>query len=225
MSEIIRNSRNDVKPYFGGAFPKDFARSDAMSMQARALAKVQADIREKRYKATQLAEKAGHGDGWISDILNQKSAGLPYKVIEAAAELRGIDPAEYFLAPDSELRALNPLEAEFIRYARTWPRTVLGSLLTFLQYFAPASAAEEKYRQAVGYLRAMGYRERQQALAYLLLLSEGRLPEDVRARLPGDLPGGSIDALLQGVDAKEIEGVRAVAVKAAAAPRRKRGKQ
>lgn len=197
-----------------------------MSIQDRALEKIQEDIKEKRYKARQLAEKAGHGDGWISDILNEKSVGLPYKVIEAAAALRGIDPAEYFLEPTSELRALNPLEAEFIRYARTWPRDVFLALLTYLRHFAPSTVAEEQYRNAVNYLRKMGRSERQQAMAYLLLLSEGQLPADVRAKLTADpvtLPGGSIDAMLRGVPAEDVASVRALAAKAVAARRRKRG--
>ena len=197
-----------------------------MGIQARALAKIQDDIKEKRYKQTQLAEKTGHGDGWISDIVNEKSVGLPYEVIEAAAALRGIDPAEYFLDPTSELRALNPLEAEFIRYARTWPNEVFAALLTYMRHFVPSTVAEEQYRNAVAYLRKMGRAERQQAMAYLLLLSEGKLPADVRAKLTADpvtLPGGSIDAMLRGVSASDVRWVRAAVEKALAARRRKHG--
>jgi len=221
IRESIRESRTVVKPLFCGGFIGDFGRSRTMSLEARALARIQDDLKEKRYKQTQLAEASGYVDSTISEIVNGK-AGLPYDVVEAAAGLRGVDPAEYIVDPASAMRVLNPIEAEFIRYARTWPRDVLSALVTFLQYFAPSSAAEERYRNAVAYLRKMGHNERQQAMAYLLLLSEGRLPADVRAKLQTDLPGGSIDAILVGADPLEIAAVRALAEKAA--PRRKRGK-
>jgi len=158
-----------------------------MGLEERALARIQDDIKEKRYKQTNLAEASGYQDSTISEIVNGK-AGLPYAVIEAAAQLRGIDPAEYILDPGSTMRALNPVEAEFIRYARTWPRDILSALVAFLRYFAPSETTEQKYRDAIAYLRKMGHHERQQAMAYLLLLSEGRLPRDVRAKLQDNPP-------------------------------------
>lgn len=167
-----------------------------MGLEQRALARIQDDLREKRYKQTNLAKASGYRDPTISEIVNGK-AGLPYAVIEAAATLRGVDPAEYIVDTASEMRVLNPVEAEFIRYARTWPRDVLAALVTFLRYFAPSETTEQKYRDAISYLRKMGHHERQQAMAYLLLLSEGRLPKDVRAKL-GDDPPAVKDAQKRG---------------------------
>lgn len=106
---------------------------------------------------------------------------------------------------------------EFLRYARGWPKPVLLAILDFLRHFAGLGAAEEQHRNAITYLRKMQRSERSRAMAYLLLLSEGQLPSDFRAKLAEDrptLPGGSIDALLVGVPKRDVEAIRAMAQRA-----------
>lgn len=191
-----------------------------MGIAAVALARIKDDIQKKRYNQVALAKASGRTQGTISDIVNGK-AGLPYDVIEAAAELRGVDPAELVASETTEVRVLNPLEAEFLRYARGWPPQVLASMLDFLRHFAAAGEAEEQIRNAVTYMRKIKRPERSRALAYLLLISEGQLPSDFRVKGEFTPPGGSIDALLEGLSAKDVEFVRAAVMRALASRRPK----
>jgi transcriptional regulator with XRE-family HTH domain len=224
MADSVSDSRTSVKPEFASTFPSVFTLSAPMGIEQRALARIQEDLRQKRYRASQIAERTGRSPSTISEIVNGK-AGLSYEVIEAAAAIKGVDPAEFVAHEDAEVRVLQPLEAEFLRYAREWPKAVLVAILDFLRHFAGLGAAEEQHRNAITYLRRMKRPERSRALAYLLLLSEGQLPEDYRAKLDADrptIPGGSIDDVLVGVPAEDVGPVRAMAKKARMANQKKR---
>lgn len=172
-----------------------------------------------------LAAKTGRPGSVINRIIHGRQP-VTLDILEAVGELSGLDPMELLAGVGSEIKALNPLEAELLRYARTWPKPIQMALLTFLRHFAGESALESQARIAISYLRAMGATERHRAMAYLLLLSEGQLPDDIRAKLEADpaptLPGGSIDALLVGIPAADVALVRDVAKKARLANQKKR---
>lgn len=210
MDESLSQFRSFVNSEFCGGFPKIFGRLPRMGMESRVLARIQNDLRRKRYKSVDIARVAKRSQGSVSEIINGK-AGLPYDVIEAVAELRGEDPAEIVAEEHTEVRALRPEEAEFLRYARAWPVQTLMAILDFLRHFSPPESVEEQYRNAVTRLRKMAHDERQQAFAYLVLLSEGRLPKDVRAMLPADVDAEG--GLLHGLSATDQRAVRALSAR------------
>lgn len=192
-----------------------------VGLEARALARIRAAVAEKRFTQRELGRACGYKDAGIGLILAGRRS-LPFEVVQAAADILRIDPAELLADPKSEVRALTPPEAEFLRMFRVWPGAIRTALLTFLQHFASEDGLEEQYRTALGHLRHMGRTERNVAFAYLLLLSEGRLPPDIRAKLePEPTPAGSIDAMLRGLSAAERRPVLDVAQKAALAHRRR----
>lgn len=192
-------------------------------IERRALARIQDDIAHKRYKAVAIAARTGFVPSTISNVLKGKRA-LSFQIIEAAAQLKGVDAAEFVADPRSELRVLDPLEAEVLRYLRSWPKHVQQILADFLQYFGSVLEAERQIRDVVAYFRKLSYKEKQDALGNLALRSEGRLP-GVAPTLTPSLPGGSIDAQLLGLPPVAIERVRRLVGEVVAAQRPKRARR
>jgi hypothetical protein len=195
-----------------------------IDLEARARERILEAVHAGKFTRRALGKLIGYGDTGIGLILMGKRS-LPLTVLQAAAELAQVDPAEWIADPRALVKVLTPTEAELLRYARDWPAPTRLALLNFLQHFQGESTLEEEFRKAVTYLRAMSKTQRDLAMAALLLRSEGELPADIRAKLAADPvptpPGGSIDALLVGVAAEHVAFVRAAAEKARAASRRK----
>jgi transcriptional regulator with XRE-family HTH domain len=152
------------------------------TLSERALAAIRAAIDRKALTQTQLAKMTSRFSSNMSEIIAGKRP-LPFDVIEAAAELLQVDPAELMADPQNLVKVLNPLEAELLRYIRAWPKSTREAFLTFLRFFADESRANQQIRQAVEYLRTLDKPVRDRAVAYLLMLSEGGLSRDVRIAL------------------------------------------
>lgn len=134
------------------------------------------------FKQTDLAARLRRPGSVVNRIIHG-SQPVTLDVLEAVGELTGVDPMELLADPATLVHALNPMEAELLRYARGIPRSTLDNLLGFLRFFAGEDALTQQLRQATEYLRAMGKSERDRAMAYLLLMHEGGLPRDVRIAL------------------------------------------
>jgi transcriptional regulator with XRE-family HTH domain len=187
-------------------------------LEARARQRIMEAVDADKFTQRALGKAAGYGDTGIGLILNGKR-GMPLQVLQAAADLLGVDPAEFIADPRALVKVLSPFEAEVLRYVRDWPPSTREAFATFLRYFAGQGAYEDTVRRAVEYLRAMRREDRHRAEAYLLMLSDGTLPQDYRAKVT---PPDSIDALLEGVPPADVALVRAMAQKARTAVQKDR---
>lgn len=139
-------------------------------------------IEHKRYKAADLARLTGRHTSNLSEMLNGKRK-LALDVIEAAAELQGVDPAEFFADPRTEVKALTPDETEVLRLVRSWPKDVRKAFVTWQHYFAGQDALQQDVRTAAHAFRRLGVKQRQLVLGYMAYLLEGGLPRDVAIAL------------------------------------------
>lgn len=168
------------------------------TLEDRIRARIKDDIAAKRYNQTQLAKEAGLSDGWISEVLNPDSgSGLPYDVIEAAARLRVVDPAEYVKDVGSDLRALNGAEQDLVDWARTWPTETRDAFLRFVGAFASGPARELEIRRVSEAMRDMNRHQRLKVVGYADVVKH-KLDERPLSTPPDPL---SIDAIVKDVPA------------------------
>lgn len=152
-----------------------------IDLEARARERILSAVNEKKFTRRALGRAIGYGDTGIGLILNGKRS-VPLSVLQAAAELAQVDPAEWIADPRALVKALTPFEAELVRYTRDWPGSVRTTFIEFLRYFSGESARESQIRRCVEYLRGITEQDvRQRAESYLLFLREGGLTPDLRA--------------------------------------------
>lgn len=156
-------------------------RMDHGDLEQRARERIRSALKRKGLTQRELAQHLGRGESGVSDSLGGKN-GLSFDILRGAAELAGVDAAEFIAAPEAALTILNPFEAELVRYTRDWPGSVRTTFIEFLRYFAGESARESQIRRCVEYLRGLTDQDvRQRAESYLLFLREGGLTPDLRA--------------------------------------------
>jgi hypothetical protein len=155
-------------------------------------------IENRRYKATDLARLTGRHASNLSEMLAGKRK-LALDVVEAAAELTAVDPAEFFINPPTELKALLPDEAELLRAFRSWPADVRGAFVSFANYFAAEKAQPAAVRDAAHHFGKLDPKKRQLVLGYMTYLREGGMPRDVAIALglQGTGPGRGLRQQLQ----------------------------
>lgn len=178
---------NGPSPLHENVAPKRMARRRKLSELV--LQAVNQGIEARHYKAADLAKLTGRHASNLSEMLAGKRK-LALDVIEAAAELRGVDPAEFFIDPATDLKALNPEESEILRYARSWPADVRKAFVTFQAYFATSAAMPQQIRDASHHFGKLDQKKRQLVLGYMTYLREGGMPRDVAIAL--GLPGSGV---------------------------------
>jgi hypothetical protein len=108
---------------------------------------------------------------------------ITLRALEAAGRLAGISPVELLVDPSVELKAVNPREAQLLRYFREWPLPTQEAILTFASFFADEDPVTHDERRAHEQIRRLGDAKRRLAYAYLTFLTEGDLPQDLRIGL------------------------------------------
>jgi len=81
----------------------------------------------------------------------------------------------------AQLKALNPLEAQMLRYFRTWPQPTREAFIVFASFFADEDPVTYNQRVAHEQLRRLKSEAvRRRAYAYLTFLTEGGLTPDLQ---------------------------------------------
>src|SRR5262245_24266299 len=117
----------------------------AKTLSERATASLHDLWKRRIFQQNELAERVQKPGSVINRVIHGKQP-VTLAILEAVGDMTGVDPMEMLAGPSTEIKALNPLEAELLRYARTWPKATLTALLTYLQHFAGQQAVEEQYR-------------------------------------------------------------------------------
>ena len=73
-------------------------------------------------------------------------------------------------------RAVNPPEAQALRFFRSWPAPTREAFLTFASFFADEPPTTHDERRAHEQIRRLPDGKKRTAYAYLTMLTEGFLP-------------------------------------------------
>lgn len=85
--------------------------------------------------ARQLAVELGHGDAWISAVLNGRQ-GIQLKDLDAFAAAIRLPVSELVREEDAELVELTPTELRFLKRFRDWPAPVQAHWMALVDHFA-----------------------------------------------------------------------------------------
>lgn len=156
------------------------------SLQEIAKESIRSLIERRKFSQRELAKKVKLSAPVVNRII-RRDQPVTLRLVEAAAELANVSPLELLVEPDVELKAINPLEAQMLRYFRDWPLSTRMGLLTFASFFADEPPATHDERRAREQIRRLPDGKRRVVYAYLTMLTEGFLPgED----LPQDIRKG-----------------------------------
>lgn len=113
---------------------------------------------------------------------------ITLKALDAVGQITGINPVELLIDPTVELKAINPSEAQMLRYFRSWPVTTRDALLFFASFFADEDPVTHDERRAHEQIRRLPDAKKRVVYAYLTFLTEGffpggDLPPDIRTGL------------------------------------------
>lgn len=158
-----------------------------LSLEDRATENVAELSRRKKFTMKELADRASRGGRRIPTTSIHRiihgTQPVSLRVLESAAELAGTHPLELLRDPGDDLHVVNPIEAQLLRYFRSWPHSTKVALITFASFFADEDPATQDQHRAHQQLRDLGDAQRRLVYAYLLFLTEGDLPPDIRKGL------------------------------------------
>lgn len=153
-----------------------------LSLSERASEGIRALSQKKKFTQRALAKKIKRPPSVVNRIVHGRQP-VTLRVLEAVGDLAGVNPLEMLIDPKDEMKLVNPIEAELLRYFRSWPHSTKLALVTFASFFADEDPAIEDQRRAHQQLRDLGDAQRRLAYAYLLFLTEGDLAPDIRRGL------------------------------------------
>lgn len=119
----------------------------------------------------------------IANRMIKGTQPITLRALEAAGQLAGVNPVELLIDPELELKAINPQEAQMLRYFRSWPVSTREALLSFASFFADEDPATHDERRAHEQIRRLGEGKKRLVYAYLTFLTEGEMPPDIRKGL------------------------------------------
>lgn len=155
--------------------------ASARSLQDVALTTLLALKERKAFKQTEIAKRLKTADAAVSETLSGKRK-ITLRFLQAVSEVTGIHPGELLVDPHrDQVKVINPIEMQMLRYFRSWPVPTREALLSFASFFAdedPVTADERRAHEQLRRLKSDAVRRR--ALAYLTFLSEGGLTPDLQ---------------------------------------------
>jgi transcriptional regulator with XRE-family HTH domain len=157
--------------------------SNSRSLQEVALAALQALKDRRAFTQVEIAKRLNTAPAAVSETLSGKRR-VTLRFLEAVSDVTGIHPGEFLVDPHrDQLKVIDPLEMQVLRYFRSWPAPTREALLSFASFFADEEPATADERRAHEQIRRLGDGKRRLAFAYLTFLTEGDLPPDIRKGL------------------------------------------
>ena len=160
----------------------EFGREMAGKYEARATEALRALKHRGKLTLTEVAKAAGIPESSMSRIYAGRQP-VTLKMLDAIEQITGESAVEMLIDPNVELKAVNPTEATFLRYVRSWPAPTRAALLTFASFFADEAPVTADERRAHEQIRRLGDAKRRLVYGYLTFLTEGDLPPDMRIAL------------------------------------------
>lgn len=153
------------------------------SLQEIALAAILALKERKAFKQVEIADRMKTAQAAVSETLAGKRR-ITLRFLEAVADVTGIHPGELLMDPHrDQLKVVNPLEMQLLRYFRTWPQPTRDALVIFASFFADEDPVTHDERRAHEQIRRLSDAKKRLVYGYLTFLTEGDLPRDVRIAL------------------------------------------
>lgn len=149
----------------------------------------------RRFDLARVAEALEVDPSAVSKNVRIPGRALSLRFVATVAELAHQPLAELVVPDGSLIKQLDADEAALLRYLRQWPKSVIRSLVGFLQFFADEPPAETMTRNLHEVWRRFDRQKRERLFSIALLLSEGMLTPDLltalQERLAADqLAGG-----------------------------------
>jgi transcriptional regulator with XRE-family HTH domain len=111
-------------------------------VQARIRKRIRDRLDELRMTGRELAKACGHGDAWISGLLDGRQ-GLHWSDLDLVASKLGVPPSELVRYDEDELRELTPTEMRLLRHFQSWPASIKDKWLDVLDFMALTSPDHE----------------------------------------------------------------------------------
>jgi transcriptional regulator with XRE-family HTH domain len=148
---------------------------------ARERVKALQDARRFRQKA--VAKRLNMSASNVSRTINDESRDFTLAFLDAVAHEARVPLVELVVPPDSMVRQLNADEARLLRAMQGWPASVTRSLLQFVAFFADEPPVAQQTRNVHEYWRGMDQIDRDWIYGLLVMLREGKMPQDLRTGL------------------------------------------
>jgi transcriptional regulator with XRE-family HTH domain len=167
-------------------------RIDVKSFDVNARERVRTRLRhllgERNLTGRALGQRLGHGDQWVSNLLNGRF-GLKLEELDAVAQAVGTTPSELVKRPDDDVDVLTPSERRVLRALRALPPAVRDHLIILADYLVGVMPDEI---ELLSIYRSLTPNERQRLdhAAHVLKLSQGvesRVTKPERADPPPPL--------------------------------------
>jgi transcriptional regulator with XRE-family HTH domain len=137
---------------------------------------------ERRFTQTALAKELGVTPSAVNGYFRTETP-VTLDLLEAVSALTHI-PVGELVAPDGSLvKQLDADEAALLRYARSWPKSVLHGLLVFLRYWADEPPVVQQTRKLHEFWRVMPMRNKDAFFGLAAILSERVLEPDLLEQL------------------------------------------
>lgn len=136
----------------------------------------------KKITLAEVAKRTGIPGSSMSRVYEGRQP-VTLKMMDAIEQITGESAIEMLVDPSADMKAVSPLEAQFLRYLRSWPAPTRQAALTFFSFFADEDPVTHDERRAHEQIRRLGDAKRRLAYAYLTFLTEGDLPRDMRIAL------------------------------------------
>lgn len=147
-------------------------------VQARIRKRIRDRLDDLKMTARELAKAIGHGDAWISGIL-EGDQGLHWKDFDAVASKLNLTPSDLVRHDDDNFRELTPSEMRMLLHFREWPDAIKHRWLDVLDFFA-ATAPDRDAAILLTHLRDTPKSLRGPTMRWLeRLLQEGIPPEHI----------------------------------------------
>lgn len=150
--------------------------------EARATDALQRLKHRGKLKLNALAAAAGIPQSSMSRVYQGRQP-VTLKMLDAIEQVTGESAVEFLIDPSIDLKAVNPQEAQALRYFRSWPKSTREAFLTFASFFADEAPVTSDERRAHEQLRRLSDAKKRLVYGYLTFLTEGDLPRDVRIAL------------------------------------------
>lgn len=150
--------------------------------EARATEALRTLKHRNKIKLGEVGKLSGVPESSMSRVYNGRQP-VTLKMLDAIEQITGESAVEMLIDPHVELKAVSPMEAQILRFFRSWPAPTRSAFVIFASFFADEAPATHDERVAHEQIRRLGDAKRRLAYAYLTFVTEGDLPRDMRIAL------------------------------------------
>jgi transcriptional regulator with XRE-family HTH domain len=154
----------------------------ASKYEARATEALRSLKHRGKIKLADVAKAANIPQSSMSRIYAGRQP-VTLQMLDAIEQITGESAVEFLIDPNVEMKAVNPPEAQMLRYFRSWPAPTREAFLTFASFFADEDPVTHDERRAHEQIRRLSDAKKRLVYGYLTFLTEGDLPRDVRIAL------------------------------------------